>query len=288
MHTLPAPAVPRIAAEAASDLRKARSLGREIDRTWRTTSYSALAAIRETRWDEDEEDLRLTDGAVLTGIHAFPRGTKSGACLHDILEHLDFAAPSLERERFITRKLQQYAMSGEENAQALMECIDRICAVLPSGALDRGKSLRELEFHLPARMLSPSRLVEYAEAALIFEPQRGILRGFIDLVFEHEGKFHILDWKSNWLGPAPESYTVEAMEAEMRHHRYGLQRQLYSFALHRFLQLRLADYEPDQHLGGAIYVFVRGLDPTRPERGVLRTPPDVAGLRKMEALFPKP
>lgn len=147
------------------------------------------------------------------------------------------------------------------------------------------RTLRELEFHLPCALLTPAQLSIYAGAGLHFEPHRGILKGFIDLVFEHDGRFYVLDWKSNHLGPDTASYTPAALAAEMTRHRYGLQWQLYTLALHRYLQTRLPDYSPATHLGGAIYVFLRGVVLGDADSGIFRAAPDLAALAQLETLF---
>lgn len=82
-----------------------------------------------------------------------------------------------------------------------------------------------------------------------------MLKGFIDLVFRHNGRYYLLDYKSNWLGEDREAYTRQAMEQAMRAHRYDLQYQLYSLALHRYLRHRIADYDYERHFGGVIYLF---------------------------------
>ncbi len=64
--------------------------------------------------------------------------------------------------------------------------------------------------------------------ALDFRRVRGMLKGFIDLVFRHDGRYYLLDYKSNWLGEDREAYTQQAMIRAMRLHRYDLQYQLYS------------------------------------------------------------
>jgi exodeoxyribonuclease V beta subunit len=69
-----------------------------------------------------------------------------------------------------------------------------------------------------------------------------MLKGFIDLVFRHEGRYYLLDYKSNWLGESSEAYTQQAMASAMQMHRYDLQYQLYTLALHRYLRHRIADY----------------------------------------------
>ncbi len=102
----------------------------------------------------------------------------------------------------------------------------------------------------------------------------GFLTGSIDLVFadnpNHENaKWWVLDWKSNWIGSlpsrkdgffcGPSNYSMYRMDEEMYHHHYPLQAHIYLLALHRFLNWRLPNYSAQKHLGGYIYVFLRGL-----------------------------
>jgi exodeoxyribonuclease V beta subunit len=85
-----------------------------------------------------------------------------------------------------------------------------------------------------------------------------MFKGFIDLTFEHEGRYYVADYKSNWLGVDDDAYTLAAMENAILDSRYDLQYVLYLLALHRQLKARLADYDYDLHMGGAVYLFVRG------------------------------
>jgi len=122
----------------------------------------------------------------------------------------------------------------------------------------------ELEFYLPCQGLHAPKLhslmlhhglqIPYYQ----FDTLEGYLKGFIDLVFEHNGRWYVLDWKSNHLGDSPQDYASQAIQAEMDNQGYVLQAVLYSLALHRFLKQRLSDYAPSTHLGGALYVFLRG------------------------------
>ena len=104
--------------------------------------------------------------------------------------------------------------------------------------------------------------------------KRGFLTGSIDLVFTEEqesskARWWIADWKSNWLGDydnekqvftcGPLHYSDQAMEEQMLAHHYPLQAHIYLVALHRFLEWRLPNYNPIEHLGGYIYVFLRGV-----------------------------
>ncbi len=102
----------------------------------------------------------------------------------------------------------------------------------------------------------------------------GFLTGSIDLVFSDNtsnktAKWWVLDWKSNWLGSnyskedifacGPSNYNEISMDKEMFTHHYPLQAHIYLLALHRFLSWRLPDYSPQKHLGGYIYLFLRGI-----------------------------
>ncbi len=87
----------------------------------------------------------------------------------------------------------------------------------------------------------------------------GMLKGFIDLVFEHKGgQYYVLDYKSNALGEDDAAYTDQAMGQAILDKRYDLQYILYLLALHRLLKARLPGYDYDQHIGGAVYLFLRG------------------------------
>jgi exodeoxyribonuclease V beta subunit len=106
--------------------------------------------------------------------------------------------------------------------------------------------------HLIATFLHTSR----PRPALKAQQLNGLLTGFIDIVFEHHGRFFVLDYKSNKLL----DYSQDSIIASMLSHRYEVQFTLYILALHRLLKSRLKDYNYDQHVGGAIYLYLRGID----------------------------
>ena len=112
-----------------------------------------------------------------------------------------------------------------------------------------------------------------------------MLKGFIDLVFRHDGRYYLLDYKSNYLGENGEAYTPQAMAQAMQAHRYDLQYQLYTLALHRYLRHRIADYDYERHFGGVIYLFLRGVDGEAGQQGIFTTRPDPALITAMDALF---
>lgn len=92
-----------------------------------------------------------------------------------------------------------------------------------------------------------------------------MLKGFIDLTLEQDGRYWVLDYKSNY--SADGLYHKDALIQQMLVHRYDVQAALYAVAIHRLLQSRLADYQPQHHIGGALYWFLRGWD--APTKGVL-------------------
>ena len=109
------------------------------------------------------------------------------------------------------------------------------------------------------------------------------MHGFIDLVFVHEGRYYILDYKTNFLGTRAEDYADTALLRAVRDDAYDLQYLIYLVALHRHLRFRLgARYDPALHLGGAVYVFLRGLE-AGPGYGIYRDCPDPALIDALAA-----
>jgi exodeoxyribonuclease V beta subunit len=102
-------------------------------------------------------------------------------------------------------------------------------------------------------------------------------------VFEHDGRFYVADYKSNWLGPDDAAYTTAKMRAQILHSRYELQYVLYLFALHRLLKTRLPDYDYDLHVGGAVYLFLRGSHAE--SQGVFVDRPPRELIERLDALF---
>ncbi|KTT38490.1 hypothetical protein SB11R_24025, partial [Pseudomonas oryzihabitans] len=123
------------------------------------------------------------------------------------------------------------------------------------------------------------------QARPVLEPGQlnGLFKGFIDLVFEHEGRYFVVDYKSNWLGAEAAAYTRTAMESAVLAKRYDLQYVLYSLAVHRLLKARLPDYSYERHFGGAVYLFLRGCDPAG--HGVFVERPAQALIETLDLLF---
>jgi exodeoxyribonuclease V beta subunit len=148
-----------------------------------------------------------------------------------------------------------------------------------------------MEFLLPIELLSAPQLHRFAQGSdtlteqatsLDFKDAKGMLKGFIDLVFEHQGKFYVLDWKSNHLGDAAADYTKANISKAMIEHRYDVQYQLYTLALHRYLKNRIPNYDYDTHFGGVYYLFLRGIQ-KESNSGIFFTRPDKTFIENLDA-----
>ena len=248
---------------------------------WRMGSFSAMLQGAGERpaadHDVDVEAPAAVEAAGDDDILGFPRGMDAGTCLHAMFERADFADPQtwLPAVRSALALHPQALPGADAKARlermALSMLDDVVRTPLPAGFalrdIPRGRRLDELEFHLPSRGLGAAALGRvlqrfgYAAPPLGFGPLEGYLNGFIDLVFEHGGRYYLLDWKSNHLGPGPASYGPQPVEAAMAAHGYHLQHLLYVVALDRYLALRLPGYDRAAHLGGVLYLFVRGVRP---------------------------
>jgi exodeoxyribonuclease V beta subunit len=246
-------------------------------------------------------------------LDAFPRGAGPGNALHGVLEEIDFTESDSGAVREIcVKQLERFGLDLV-HADALTAGIREVVETrLTEGGpclsqVPRRSRISEMEFTLPialpvgpdasstagyGRSLSPRRLAEvfarhasvavpkdYASriAALRFDSLTGYMRGFIDLVFVHEGRWYVVDYKSNYLGVLPGDYALERLTEAMTEHHYVLQYHLYTAALHRHLLQRLPGYDYDRDFGGVYYLFARGMSAERgPVTGVFTDCPQRA------------
>ncbi len=245
------------------------------------------------------------------GIFAFARGAKAGICMHELIEHAHLDDDDSEpRRALVQRTLASHGLADPsrheapiDSAETLLEMLD-LLANQPLGNpafrmrdVPRESCRHEWEFFLSTGDLRPSELAEiFARHAgatfkdyairmrrLSRQTTRGFLRGFVDLLCEVDGRYWILDWKSNHLGYTTADYDQKALLQEMQHNDYVLQYHLYLLALHRHLGSRLKDYDYERHIGGACYVFVRGLDQEQQDRGVFTHRPSLTMIEAMDA-----
>lgn len=305
------------AARSAVPQPQARSFAARIPAPWLRTSFSALAqriaegeaadaglaAQDDERPDHDQFDSVAEvpgDEPVPDIRFAFPAGARAGSCLHGILEHCALDAP-LDR-RLVAAQLSRagFAASLSSGVGDWMDAVLDTGLRAPDGrsvslrAVAPRSLVREMDFLLPGdgvddRALLEAVATEYPLDAWVASSRwSGFLRGFIDLVFEQDGRWYVLDWKSNRLGGRFADYEPPAVEAAMREHAYPLQACLYLLVLHRFLRLRLPDYDWDRDIGGAFWVFLRGARPGRagePTPGVHASKPSRALIERLDRLF---
>ncbi|WKE66223.1 exodeoxyribonuclease V subunit beta [Gallaecimonas kandeliae] len=290
-------------------LGQARHFKGPVAEAWWISSYSALKLAEGERiaadtaqgdqLQEDREEPQSRPSARAgAGMHHFPRGPEPGTFLHGLLEWAagqGFKPDPAELAELLARRcnlrgwgdwaprlglwLQELlaapltlpvgepvALSALDGHQAEMEFWFDAHQV-PLGALD----------HLVAGAVLPGRPRPALTPGLL----NGMLKGFIDLVFEHQGRFYLADYKSNWLGENDGAYSREAMEQVVLEKRYDLQYLLYCLALHRLLKARLGQgYDHERHFGGALYLFLRG-------QGCFTDRPSRALLERLDALFAK-
>jgi exodeoxyribonuclease V beta subunit len=209
-------------------------------------------------------------------ILGFPRGAAAGDCLHRMFELADFTDPSTWPDAIRGALRERPAPAVPELAVRLPAMMHNLLAdvvateLVPGMALaklDPRRRLNELEFLFAAPSLDfpalRELLIEHGYPDVALEPGvlRGFVKGFIDMIVEYDGRFWIVDWKSNHLGDTAADYAAAPLEAAMASHAYHLQALLYTVALHRYLKTRVRDYSYDTHIGGYLYLFVRGVRP---------------------------
>jgi len=215
-------------------------------------------------------------------IHQFPRGPEPGTFLHGLLEWAadkGFDTVADNRE-LVSDHLQQLCKrrGWEPWAEMLTSWLQGLLKtpfLLPEDQgqvslanLEACSYQSELEFLFAAHQVD-TRVLDAAVTACIMpgndRPQlrpvnvNGMLKGFIDLTFCHQRRYYVMDYKSNYLGEDERAYGADAMACAMREHRYDLQYVLYTLALHRQLKARLPDYDYQRDMGGAVYLFLRGV-----------------------------
>ncbi|MFA7665008.1 MAG: UvrD-helicase domain-containing protein [Burkholderiaceae bacterium] len=284
------------------------TLGDEVDRSGFTTAtddeqrdHDQVDRVVAGEGDEVAPGFAGTDPRVAGADirFSFPAGTRAGSCLHGILEHFEAGTP-LDRRR-VARQLVR-AGFHDPAPEGVAAWLDEVLAADLTAVAGHGFSLRdvaadaklmELDFLLPGHGVDDAAVLgaiasEYPlDAVVAGSHWTGFLRGFIDLVFEHDGRWYVLDWKSNHLGGAPDDYAAPGIAAAMAAHAYPVQLCLYLLVLHRLLRKRLADYDWDRHVGGAFWVFLRGagLAGQPVGTGIHASKPSRALIERLDALF---
>ena len=278
----------------------AASFHGHIQRDWWLSSFSALT--RNLRHgglagpDRDQTDQACKDNATALRF-AIPPGAATGNLLHEILEQLDFSQP--DWKRVLQRPLARFGSLPEGFTEShlvawLQEALHTpLCEELTLSRLEWSQTLRETAFYFPMlrgdgheleRILARHRGQREAVELPVKRKLRGMMHGYIDLIFQWRGRYYLADYKSNFLGNRLSDYNRQKIEHSMQQAFYDLQYLLYSLALHRYLQTRLEDYRPETHFGGVYYLYLRGMS-TDAGTGVYHRPVEAHLLTQLDALF---
>lgn len=289
---------------------------RRAAENWWIASYSALhigedllaldSSQAQQLLDDERADPLVLSEALPGGsdLHRFPRGPNPGTFLHGLLEWAGREGFARVREqphlleKTVAQRCNRRGWTGWISTlnHWLGQLIETPMPLAPNsppvvlGELHQYQI--EMEFWFASHQVDVAcldRLVaQYthngenraaAKPALL----NGMFKGFIDLAFEHDGRYYVTDYKSNWLGAEDSAYSEQAMETAILEHRYDLQYVLYLLALHRQLRVRLPDYDYEQHVGGAVFMFLRGARSS--SRGVYFVKPPRELIEQLDALF---
>ncbi len=273
-----------------------REFQRKLPPIERIGSFSGLTFGKHDErpdYDQSGQSIELSaPRAYAQDLAVFPGGQRAGVCLHKMFERADFCLPlAAQMPAIIERSLQEsgFDLSWAPAAQALLQrALDTplLPAAPPRAALTladipKTQRLDEMEFYFPVRHLKVRLLqkillhylpddweaIRAAVMQLTFNDLQGYMKGFIDLVFQANGQFYIVDYKSNWLGDNAEDYAQASLANAMAAAHYYLQYLIYSVAVHRYLKQRVPDYQWETHVGGVLYLFLRGMQPDSGQMG---------------------
>ncbi|HWQ25847.1 MAG TPA: exodeoxyribonuclease V subunit beta [Chlorobaculum sp.] len=293
-----------------------RQFHRTLDNDWRIASFTSFSRHQHKASelpDRDESDIEQLPAVVLPegdrSIFSFQRGARAGILMHSIFESLDFAMPT---ESAIT-ELVELGLDRHGYDRSWQPCLTEMAQnvlnvpisssgnIFTLGGLKPSTWSTELEFFFPLKRIASPELAEVlvrhgavpggvdlvtVASALDFTPVKGLLMGFMDMMFEADGRYWLLDWKSNHLGNSLEEYRDEKLRRAMTENIYPLQYLLYTVALDRYLSLRVPGYSYATHFGGVIYVFLRGVSAINGERsGIFRDLPPEELIRELSAIL---
>lgn len=286
----------------------------KLEQNWWIASYSRIQyeakslgdiddPSAEKRADEHEPQVEQSPALTkLEGFHGFIKGAGPGDFLHSILEwcceqgfnRIDELQLQAEIERRCESK-----NSPDYDPILVTEWIQALISrpfTLPNGdscslgGLEHAKAemefwfevndLKVVELDQLINRLAPTPHPRPAAKELEFN---GMLKGFIDLTFEHQGRYYVLDYKSTFLGADDSAYSQEKMLLKTLEKRYDLQYMIYTLALHRYLRSRLPEYDYEQHVGGALVMYLRGINSET--SGILADRPPKALIEQMDRLF---
>jgi exodeoxyribonuclease V beta subunit len=287
--------------EAPEVERVSRAFDGNIDRRIGTSSFSMISRGYSVALKDGDErlgkDVEGNDARqILKGRHALARGANIGNALHNVLEYTDFTLWASEDvsevaldhlNQLVSRELKSNGviLKAEKLEVELPKYTQWMREVIQTPFLQQaGKDIAlanltdwqaELTFTFS---LSPSFSkgglrdlltdLGYSLDGLKGPSIYGMLTGAIDLVFSHDGKYYLADYKSNHLGSDFSAYSEDALALNNDKKAYTLQYLIYSLALHLHLSERIENYDYAEHFGGVFYLYMRGMHPAEKGKGV--------------------
>lgn len=274
---------------------------RHVKQQWQISSYSQIATSGHSDYTYRPDHDALTkpntnESAETDSLNRFnfKKGAKAGNLLHDILENQIFDQPV--SETLIRQKCFDFGFD-EVWVDCLKEWIEEILNShiddFKLAQLSSQQTLAEMEFYLSCNQLQATELNALLHEYDYIQPQQhldfvqinGFFKGFIDLTFEHDNKYYIADYKSNYLGQEYTDYTEDKCRQAMYEHHYHLQYLIYSLALHRFMKQRIKNYQYEKDFGGVYYLFLRGMSLTEQGYGVFYHKPDIKIIESLDRMF---
>lgn len=268
----------------------ARQFTGQIDNSWRILSFSGLSR---------NHDILLPDEAGTTTdaydefmFNRLPKGPVAGLFLHEVFEHIDFPDSS-GWERAVLRAGNKYGIPVEQDTALYLRMIRHVLLAdyrseegsFNLGGLPANSRINEMEFYFNLDQFRTERLKELIPTIAIDRyTYGGAMHGFVDMFFEMNGKFYVLDWKSNFLGNALSSYLPQNLEMAMTANNYHLQYIIYTIAVKRYLESRMHGFDYAAHFGGIFYVFLRGCREGSIS-GLFRARPEVELIRQVDEVF---
>ena len=310
-------AFPALSINTKNDELKAAEFTGNIEQDWRITSFTSIEqahrrqhyftesadffhAVFDDAKDYDSQNAIEISTALLneneSSILDLPRGKQVGTALHRHFENCYFSDLANTEE---IDKLRQSLLLDETFTEPLQNWLQQISHTPLSNEigialadLANKDCIKEMPFYLAIREYFDVEAFNRALKAhhhlpsepLQFEQIQGMVRGSIDLVFRHNGKYYLVDYKSNFLGSSLADYNQETLKKEMLHSHYDWQYLIYTLALHRYLQSVVPHYDYARDFGGVFYLFLRGMN-GEPQSGVFYDRPSVELITELDGVF---
>lgn len=279
-----------------------REVSRNLVTDWQRSSFSSLSRLSDYEHEGSNETAGEGGDTAAIPLTGLPAGPHFGNLVHGLLEEHSFSMLSrIEKNEEFTARCHELSrrFGAEVETEKLALLLQNVVqgSLIPPGAAGDCFSLaqiadtaclKEMEFymslgHCEAADLGTLLGADPAVTSLRPHSLEGYLTGFIDLLCEHDGRYYLLDYKSNHLGDRLADYEGESLLGAMRAHNYGLQYWIYTLVLHRWLGRRIENYNYAQHFGGVFYLFVRGMTPGG-TGGIYTTRPDEKLLREFDRI----